>query len=87
MPTQKRRSPTISITLAPEVRAIAEDPTVTLLEAERVRRREEKQASRDADALAVASGQKSQADLRRENGAFAFPSHLIRIGSPKKSPR
>ncbi len=52
MPAQKRRYPHISITLAPEVRAIAEDPAVsrglplsTLLaqllreEAERVRRR------------------------------------------------
>lgn len=32
----------------------------------------EKQASRDADEAALASGEKSRDDLRRENGAFAM---------------
>jgi hypothetical protein len=34
----------------------------------------EKRESREADARALASGQKSKDDLRRENGAFAFPN-------------
>ncbi len=32
----------------------------------------EKQASRDADEAAVAAGERSRDDLRRENGAFAL---------------
>lgn len=32
----------------------------------------EKQASREADEAAIASGAKSREDLRRENGAFAL---------------
>lgn len=32
----------------------------------------EKQASRDEDDVALASGAKSRGDLRRENGAFAL---------------
>jgi len=32
----------------------------------------EKQASREADEAALASGEKSRDDLRRENGAFAL---------------
>jgi hypothetical protein len=32
----------------------------------------EKQASRDADEAALASGAKSRDDLRRENGGFAL---------------
>ncbi len=32
----------------------------------------EKQASREADEAALASGAKSREDLRRENGAFAL---------------
>lgn len=33
----------------------------------------EKQASRDEDAAALKSGEKSSEELRRENAAFAFP--------------
>lgn len=39
----------------------------------------EKQASRDADARALASGEKSRAQLKAENGAFAFPRDRIRL--------
>ncbi len=35
-------------------------------------RAEEKRASREADEAALASGEKSRQDLRRENGAFAL---------------
>jgi hypothetical protein len=35
------------------------------------KRRQEKQASREADARALASGEKSREQLRRENGAFS----------------
>ena len=38
---------------------------------DRKARAAEKQASRDEDAAALASGAKSRDDLRRENGAFA----------------
>jgi len=44
-----------------------------------VQRAREKQASRDEDDRAVAMGLKSQAQLARENGAFAFPRERIRI--------
>jgi hypothetical protein len=40
-------------------------------------RSREKQRSRDEDARALASGQKSRDELRRENGHFAFP--LVRV--------
>ena len=36
-------------------------------------RARDKQRARDEDARALASGEKSQDDLRRENGHFAFP--------------
>ncbi|TMQ03166.1 MAG: hypothetical protein E6J90_45460 [Deltaproteobacteria bacterium] len=39
----------------------------------------EKQQSREADARALASGEKTPAQLCEENGAFAFPRELIRI--------
>jgi hypothetical protein len=42
-------------------------------------RAREKQASRDEDARALASGEKSREQLCRENGAFAFPRDRIRI--------
>jgi hypothetical protein len=42
-------------------------------------RAREKQASRDEDDRALALGLKSREDLARENGAFAFPSGLVRI--------
>jgi hypothetical protein len=41
-------------------------------------RAEEKRRSRAADASAVASGEKTRDDLRRENGSFAFPNARIR---------
>lgn len=44
--------------------------------AERAR---EKRMARDADARAVALGQKSAADVRRANGKFAFPHVRIRL--------
>jgi hypothetical protein len=42
-------------------------------------RAREKQASRDEDARALASGEKSREQLRRENGAFAFPKERLRM--------
>lgn len=44
----------------------------------------EKQASRDEDARALASGEKTVADLRRENSAFAFPRDRVRLTPPKR---
>jgi hypothetical protein len=44
-----------------------------------VARAAEKQASRDDDARALASGEKSRAQLKAENGAFAFPRERIRL--------
>lgn len=40
-------------------------------------RAQEKAASREEDARALASGEKSQEQLRAENGAFAFPRDRI----------
>jgi hypothetical protein len=51
-------------------------PVEILNVAERVR---EKAASREADARAVASGEKSHEELRAENAAFAFPPERVRI--------
>ncbi|CAN5917668.1 hypothetical protein BH11MYX2_BH11MYX2_04530 [soil metagenome] len=51
-------------------------PAEILNVAERLR---EKAASREADAHAVASGQKSYVDLEKENAAFAFPPGRVRI--------
>lgn len=42
-------------------------------------RASEKASERDADARALASGEKSVEQLRGENGAFAFPRRLIRL--------
>jgi hypothetical protein len=39
----------------------------------------EKAISRDRDARAIASGEKSQAQMREENGAFAFPRVRVSI--------
>jgi hypothetical protein len=47
-----------------------------------IARAAEKQASRDADAAALASGEKTVEQLRKENGAFAFPN--TKIGQPKR---
>jgi hypothetical protein len=44
----------------------------------------EKAASRDQDAADLASGRKSRDDLRRENGAFAFPPSMVRIEYPSR---
>ncbi len=39
----------------------------------------EKAASREADAEALASGEKTPAQLRDENRAFAFPRERLRV--------
>lgn len=56
-------------------------PSATFDPAERAR---EKQASRDEDARALASGEKTVEQLRRENSAFAFPRDRVRLTRPKK---
>jgi hypothetical protein len=43
------------------------------------RRFEEKERSRRADEEALRSGRKSEAQLKRENEAFAFPRGSVRI--------
>jgi hypothetical protein len=43
------------------------------------KRAKEKQASREADAYAIASGRKSAEQVREENGAFSFPRERMRI--------
>lgn len=47
------------------------------LELDLVARAQEKAASREADARALASGEKSQEQLRAENSAFAFPRNRV----------
>lgn len=42
-------------------------------------RAREKQRAREEDARALASGEKTQAELRRENGHFAFPKVRISL--------
>jgi hypothetical protein len=42
-------------------------------------RAQEKAASREADARALASGEKSREQLRVENSAFGFPRERVRI--------
>ena len=45
---------------------------------------ERRQALRDADARALASGEKTRDDLRRENSIFApFGEVRVRLGSSK----
>lgn len=56
-------------------------PPATFDPAERAR---EKQASRDEDARALASGEKTVEQLRRENSAFAFPRDRVRLTPTKK---
>jgi hypothetical protein len=46
-------------------------------------RAREKQRSRDEDARALASGEKSRDDLRRENGHFAFPNVRVSLRGAK----
>lgn len=49
-----------------------------------VARAAEKQASRDEDARALASGEKTVAQLKAENGAFAFPRDRVRLERPTR---
>jgi hypothetical protein len=58
---------------------MAQDPE-RLDPAERAR---EKQLSREKDARALASGAKSRAQLRRENGLFAFPKVRVSLRGAK----
>jgi hypothetical protein len=44
-----------------------------------IQRAAEKAASREADARALASGEKTREQLRAENGAFAFPRERVRV--------
>lgn len=48
-------------------------------------RAQEKEASRDADARDLSSGARSQDQVRRENGAFAFPPERIRLNFARSS--
>jgi len=50
---------------------------------EPIERAREKQESRDVDDRALASGQKSRDDLRRENGHFAFRRVRISLRGAK----
>lgn len=43
----------------------------------------EKAASREADARALESGEKSREQLKAENSAFAFPRDQIRLDAPR----
>jgi hypothetical protein len=54
-------------------------------DAEILERGREKAASREIDARALASGEKSREQLRVENGAFAFPRARIRLVRPQRS--
>jgi hypothetical protein len=42
----------------------------------------EKAASREEDARALASGEKTREQLSAENGAFAFPPERVRLEFP-----
>jgi hypothetical protein len=46
-------------------------------------RAREKQRSRDADARALASGEKTRDELRRENGHFAFRNVRVSLRGAK----
>ena len=46
-------------------------------------RAQEKQRSRDKDARALASGEKSREELRRENSHFAFPNVRVSLRGAK----
>jgi hypothetical protein len=50
-------------------------------------RASEKAMSRDADARALASGEKTQAELCAENGAFAFPRDRIHVDFSRAKPK
>jgi hypothetical protein len=47
------------------------------------KRAREKQISRDEDARALASGEKSREQLRRENGHFVFASVRVSLRGAK----
>jgi len=47
----------------------------------------EKAASREMDARALASGQKSREQLRVENGAFGFPRERVRVDFARVKPK
>ena len=47
----------------------------------------EKAASREADARALASGEKSREELRAENGAFGFPPERVRVDFSRVKPK
>jgi hypothetical protein len=46
-------------------------------------RAREKQRSREEDARALASGEKSPEDLQRENGHFSFPNARVSLRGSK----
>jgi hypothetical protein len=46
-------------------------------------RAREKQRSRDEDARALASGEKSREELRRENSHFVFPNVRVSLRGAK----
>lgn len=48
-------------------------------------RSKQKAASREADARALETGKKTREQLRKENGAFAFPRARVRLGKPTRS--
>lgn len=52
--------------------------------AERAR---EKAASREVDARALASGEKSREQLRAENSAFGFPRERVRVDFARVKPK
>jgi hypothetical protein len=47
----------------------------------------QKAASREADARALASGEKSRQELRAENGTFGFPRDRVRIDFSQVKPK
>jgi hypothetical protein len=47
----------------------------------------EKEASREMDARALASGEKSREQLRSENSAFGYPRDRVRIDFARVKPK
>ncbi len=60
-------------------------PTTTPETFDPTERAREKQASRDEDVQALATGEKTVEQLRKENAAFAFPRSRVRIKSPRRA--
>jgi hypothetical protein len=50
-------------------------------------RAREKAASREVDARALASGEKSREQLRVENSAFGFPRGRVRVDFARVKPK